>query len=252
MLAFYFLAAQVLIIGGITLLERWQNPVPTDWLRNIQCWALDLGVAFLVLPFFNDWSGQSLIDGAQLPFIVAFLIFLVVRDGSEFAFHVLQHKVGFLWKMHSLHHSDPEMSALTTNRHFWGDQLIKALTIWPLTSVIISQTETMLLVYAVATLYNYFIHANLKVDYGKWSWVLNCPAYHRLHHSRLPEHYNTNFAAMLPIFDVIFGTYRRAEGWPPTGQATTPRSFRELVSWPHFESRVDEEEQAATARPATA
>ena len=46
------------------------------------------------------------------------------------ALFLASHRIPALWAMHSLHHSDPEMTALTTNRHFWGDQLIKALTIW--------------------------------------------------------------------------------------------------------------------------
>ncbi|MFM6830284.1 MAG: sterol desaturase family protein, partial [Novosphingobium sp.] len=133
------------------------------------------------------------------------------------------------------------------NRHFWGEQVVKAATIWPLTTMIISQTDAMIAGFSVLSLYNYVIHANLRIDFGKWSWVLNAPAYHRRHHSKLPEHFDSNFAALFPVFDVIFGTYRRPDGWPPTGQATAPRSLRELLSWPHFEGRVDEVEAEAPA-----
>ena len=230
--ALVYIVGQVLLIVAITLFERQRHRGPTDWLRNLQAWGVDVGASFLFLPLLHDWRGASLIDGANLPLVIAFPLFLLVRDGTEFAFHLAQHKVGFLWRMHSLHHSDPEMSALTTNRHFWGDQVIKALTIWPLTTMIISQNSAMLAIYAALALYNYVIHANLKIDFGKWSWVLNCPAYHRRHHSLLPEHYDTNFAALLPIFDVICGTYRRPDGWPPTGQASAPASLADVAAWP--------------------
>lgn len=247
MTALIFLLSQILLIGGITMLERRRHPGPTDWARNLQVWALNIGAGFLFLRYFQDWKGPSLIDGKALPFIVAFPLFLLIRDFTEFFFHAAQHRVGFLWRMHSLHHSDPEMTALTTNRHFWGEQVIKAMTIWPLTTMFVSQTTAMVAGFSVLSLYNYFIHANLKVDFGKWSWVLNCPAYHRRHHSKLEEHYNSNYAALFPIWDVIFGTYRRPDGWPPTGQATAPEKFSDLLAWPALPAEPAEKPLGAAA-----
>lgn len=227
-----FIAAAIAIMAGITYAERKLHPGRTDWWRNLQSWAIDLGFGIAVLGFLPDWHGHSLIDGQAMPFLLAFPLFLLARDFTEFLFHYAQHRIPALWAMHSLHHSDREMTALTTNRHFWGDQVIKAITIWPATTMIITQSRSMIVAYAVISLYNYAIHANLKIDFGRWSWVLNCPAYHRRHHSRLPEHYDTNFAALFPIFDVIFGTYRRPDGWPPCGQDEEPHSFGDLLFWP--------------------
>ena len=243
MTALIFIVLQFVILGVIMLLERRQNPVATDWWRNIQCWVIDLGTGFLFLRYFPDWKGASLIDGKSLPIWIAIPIFLVVRDALEFSFHFAQHRVGFLWRMHSLHHSDPEMSALTTNRHFWGDKFIKAMTIWPLTTLIISQSWVMVTAYAAISIYHLFVHANLKVSFGRFSWMLNSPAYHRIHHSRLPQDYDTNMAALFPIFDVLCGTYRKPTGWPPTGYAAAPERFGELLVWP----MVHQDEEAVKA-----
>lgn len=252
MIALIFIMTQMLVIAGITYSERLRNSGPSDWLRNLQSWVIDLGASFLILPFFSNWKGAALIDGKALPFYIAFPIFILVRDFLEFAFHQAQHRVPLLWRMHSLHHSDPEMSALTTNRHFWGDQVIKAATIWPLTSVLISQTKGMLAIYAVVTLYNYFIHANIKVNFGRLSWLLNCPAYHRRHHSKLPQDYDSNFAALFPIWDVIFGSYRRPDGWPPTGLAKMPARVTDLVIWPFLNHEPVPAKAQAAENPVTA
>src|SRR5258706_15193675 len=68
-------------------------------------------------------------------------------------------------------------------------------------------------------LWGYFIHLNLRLPLGPLTPVLGGPHLHRIHHSRLPEHQDKNFAAFFPIFDLLFGTYyppSRAE-YPATG-----------------------------------
>lgn len=222
----------IAIMAGITALEKVRNPGPTDWLRNLQAYGIDFLIAFVVHRYWPQWMGGSLIDAGAMSFWIALPLFFLVRDFTEWLFHYAQHRLPWLWAMHSLHHSDPEMTALTTNRHFWGDRLVKALTIWPLATMVMNPTDAIFQVYMVFSLYNYFIHANLKVDFGRWSWLLNGPAYHRRHHSRLPEHYDTNFAALFPIFDVIAGTYRRPDGWPPCGLDDAPKSAADLMVWP--------------------
>ena len=91
------------------------------------------------------------------------------------------------------------MNATTTERHFWGDQFIKAVTIWPAASLVVRPSTPALVVYVMFGLWNYVAHSKLPFSFGRFSWVLNSPAYHRRHHSALPEHHNSNFAALLPV-----------------------------------------------------
>ena len=228
-----FIGLSLALIAGITVVENRRNPGSNDWRINLQSWVINTAIAMAFAQYWPRWMGGSLIDAATLPLWLAVPLYLVVRDFFEWLFHLAQHRVPVLWAMHSLHHSDEEMTALTTNRHFWGDQLIKALTIWSAASMVVRGTETLAYIYAAVGLYHYFVHARLHVDFGRLSWLLNCPAYHRRHHSRLPEHYDSNLAALFPIWDVMFGTYRRPDGWPPCGlDEGRPRSFRELLNWP--------------------
>ncbi len=227
----------ILLMASLTLviaaIEARADPAPTDWRRNLQAWVVNASFGALIALFVPAWTGGSVLDLAHRPFWMALIVFTLLADFLEFAFHVAQHRVPFLWRMHSLHHSDPEMSTLTTNRHFWGDQLIKGLTIWPLLAVLAGPSPAHVLIFNAISFYNFVIHAKLKIDFGRWSWMLNCPAYHRQHHSRLMEHHNTNFAALFPIWDVLFGTYRRPNGWPPCGLPDeAPQSVQDIVFWP--------------------
>jgi sterol desaturase/sphingolipid hydroxylase (fatty acid hydroxylase superfamily) len=228
-----FTAISLAFIAGITAFEHWRNPGPSDWRINLQSWVINTGIALLFAHYWPHWRGGSLIDAETLPFWLALPLFFLVRDFLEWLYHVAQHRIPALWAIHSLHHSDPEMTALTTNRHFWGDQLVKSLTIWSAMSMLMRGTDALVYTYAAVSLYNYFVHARVEVNFGRFSWLLNSPAYHRLHHSRLPEHYDTNLAALFPVWDVLFGTYRRPDGWPPCGlDEGRPRTFRELINWP--------------------
>lgn len=226
------MAVMVAFAGAVVALEYLRGVRGTDWRTNLTAWTMHIAAAFAFLPLLPLWQGHGLIDGAALPFWLAFPLYLVVHDLGEYLFHRAQHRIPLLWAMHSLHHSDPKMSALTTMRHFWGDQLVKTVTIWSAASLVISPTAELVLVYSLAMLWNFVVHSALRIDFGRWSWLLNTPAYHRRHHSQLPEHYDSNFAGLLPIFDVIAGSYHRPDGFPPTGLDVRPEGAVEVALWP--------------------
>jgi sterol desaturase/sphingolipid hydroxylase (fatty acid hydroxylase superfamily) len=168
----------------------------------------------------------------QWPLWLGLPLFFLAMDFGEYAYHRAQHAIPWLWKMHALHHSDPCMNATTAQRHWWGDQFLKAMTIWPAVTLLLGPSVGITAVWSMVSVYHIFVHANLKVNYGRFSVLLNNPAYHRIHHSRSAEHYDTNFAALFPIYDVIFGSYRRPEAFVETGLERTTENMAEGVLWP--------------------
>ena len=100
-------------------------------------------------------------------------------------------------------------------------------------------------IFNLASFWHIVVHARLPISFGPLSWLLNSPAYHRRHHSSLPEHYNSNFSALFPIFDVLCGSYNRPDGWPPTGLDREPESMLDLLAWP-----VRQDREAAEGMPA--
>ena len=72
---------------------------------------------------------------------------------------------------------------------------------------------------AMFTAWVVFLHTNIKLHLGPFAVLFNGPQGHRIHHSRVSEHFDKNYAAFFPIWDVIFCTYhhpRRGE-YPLTG-----------------------------------
>jgi sterol desaturase/sphingolipid hydroxylase (fatty acid hydroxylase superfamily) len=155
-------------------------------------------------------------------------------DLGEYLFHRAQHAIPFLWAMHSLHHSDTALNVTSAQRHFWLEPAMKSVTIWLLVSLLFRADTLIFTTYFLASLANLLFHSNLRLGVGRASWLINTPQYHRLHHSIEPEHNGVNYAAILPIFDVLTGAYRRprAGEYPATGLPERSARPHELLVWP--------------------
>ena len=162
--------------------------------------------------------------------------YFLAMDLGEYLFHRAQHAVPALWAMHSLHHSDRAFDSATTARHFWLEPAIKMVTIWLAVGMLLKTPASVVGIYVLVSFWHYVVHSNTRLDFGRWSWVLNGPGYHRLHHSDAPEHFDINFASLFPIFDVLSGSYRplrqgeRVQTGLDTGDE--PSTVLEMVMWP--------------------
>jgi sterol desaturase/sphingolipid hydroxylase (fatty acid hydroxylase superfamily) len=106
-------------------------------------------------------------------------------------------------------------------------------------------------------MWNFALHSSVPLDFGRFSWLLNSPEYHRRHHSSDPADYNGNYAALLPIWDVLFGGYHRPTGHPVTGlkiqdRPRKPENLPELVVWPLIWARQPTPEPRPAANPSAA
>ncbi len=146
---------------------------------------------------------------------------LICIDFLYYWYHRAQHHFRFLWAIHELHHADVELNATSSYRTYWLEAPVQ---------MILVTTPTLLLfgwlgedharnVLGCSLSFLIFSHANLKLPLGAVGRWLIGPQVHRIHHSRLPEHQDRNFAQFFPFLDRLFGSFwapARAE-FPPTG-----------------------------------
>jgi sterol desaturase/sphingolipid hydroxylase (fatty acid hydroxylase superfamily) len=240
----YLLGLPVAMALALILWER-RAPASAaqrgEWMNNGTAFALTMFSLTFLAPLIAvsetglvNGLGGGLVDLRPMAWPVGALIYLVAMDLGEYLFHRAQHALPWLWAMHSLHHSDRGMNFTTSQRHFWLDPAIKSVTIWLAVSLLFRADPLILTIYFVISVWHLVTHANIRLGFGAFSWVLNSPQYHRLHHSGDARHYNANFAALFPIFDVLSGSYRRpAPGeFPDTGLDDTVTRPLELVIWP--------------------
>lgn len=149
-----------------------------------------------------------------------FLLYLVAFDFFGYWFHRLQHVSWWFWQTHKLHHNDESVNASTAFRHHWTHHLLTnffiTLPIGVIIAIGLPGGRFWILLYFA---YAMFVHMNARIGFGRFSWVLASPQFHRIHHSALLEHFDKNLASYFPIWDIIFGTYHHPKPgeYPPTG-----------------------------------
>lgn len=238
----------IVVLAAALILERLRparSDQRGDWWINLRAWGVYFAAALTSTPIaagaatlIVNAAGGGLI---RLPdtgwgLALGVLVYLLAMDLGEYLFHRAQHAIPLLWAMHSLHHSDRAVNATTTNRHFWLEPAIKSVTIWMAVGLLFKASIAIVALYGVLTLYNLLLHSNVRLSFGRFSWLVNSPHYHRIHHSREARHFGGNYAALLTIYDLIGGTYRRPEpeDFPETGLAEGPgpSEIWQVLIWP--------------------
>jgi sterol desaturase/sphingolipid hydroxylase (fatty acid hydroxylase superfamily) len=108
---------------------------------------------------------------------------IAAMDGANWLARYADHRLGALWRFRALHHSQEELSVLTSFRahplmHTTGFILatIPVVALMPDRPI----APVLITIYiCVGTLQ----HANLRLTFGPLGRVLVSPAYHRLHHA---------------------------------------------------------------------
>lgn len=141
----------------------------------------------------------------QPHWLQAIEIYLLV-DFLGYWTHRLFHRGGW-WHFHAVHHSSEDLDWLGSLRVHPVNEIINKLTqVTPVLLLGFNPAVTLSSA-PVLTLYAIFLHANLNWDFGPLRRIIASPVFHRWHHSRLNEAWDKNFAGLLPLWDILFGTY---------------------------------------------
>lgn len=161
----------------------------------------------------------------NIPFVLQLLFALFIADLFQYARHFTSHKIPFLWRFHSIHHSPTKLDWLSGSRSHLFDLIFdRAVIFMPIyflgfkESVFISYT-------AVVALQSVWAHTNSFVDLGWLKYVIVTPQYHRWHHAKEKVAHDKNFAVHFPVIDMIFGTYFSLKNGHPKSTGITENDF---------------------------
>jgi sterol desaturase/sphingolipid hydroxylase (fatty acid hydroxylase superfamily) len=180
-------------------------------------------------------------------------LFWFVFDFFYYWLHRSQHAFGKLWRLHSVHHSIEELNIVNSFHHVTEPVVQVAFALVPAIFLIGIDYPFVMAMAVLFRVQMSLIHANCRLRYGPLKYVFAEPIYHRIHHSIEKQHWDKNFAAFFPVWDVIFGTayFPKKGEYPKTGLSNQrePRSVGEYVMAPFRKPLGDFEtvEQAKAA-----
>jgi sterol desaturase/sphingolipid hydroxylase (fatty acid hydroxylase superfamily) len=193
---------------------------------------LSFGAAELVA---EHASWIELRSTAHWPVWLLIPLTIVAMDGANWLAHYADHRLDALWRFHALHHSQEELSVLTS---FRAHPLMHTTGFILATIPVVALMPTRPIAPVLITIYiciGTLQHANLRWTFGPVGRVIVSPAYHRFHHDT--ENQGLNLGVVLTIWDVLIGRAR----FP---------SRRDAVGRTGLDGRPVPVEQAGSARPA--
>jgi len=167
---------------------------------------------------------------------IAVVASVIIMDFVIYLQHVMVHAVPVLWRLHRVHHADPDYDVTTGARFHTFEiilsMLIKFATILLLGPPVIAVILFEIILNATAM----FNHSNIGLPAGldrALRWFLVTPDMHRVHHSVEDDEANSNFGFSLTWWDRIFGTYRDQPRGGHQGMTIGIHKYRDTkdVSW---------------------
>lgn len=148
----------------------------------------------------------------EAPGGLEFLGALVLLDLWHYATHVVAHHVPVLWRFHAVHHNADRLDATVAMRFHMVEIAWLGLTTIPFAVALGIPIEHVAAYNAILIPASLFHHADLAVParlerFLKYAIVT--PRMHWVHHSRWAPETNSNYGAVLPVWDRLFGTYRQ-------------------------------------------
>ena len=152
----------------------------------------------------------AVIDISHWSMGLQLLTFFIVLDFVQWFTHVLLHKFEFLWRFHKVHHSVKEMGFAAHLRYHWMENILyKPLKTFGVMILGGFEPEQAYIVHFIAISIGHLNHANIKITWGPFKYLLNNSVMHLYHHVKaLPKGrpQGINFGISLSIWDYIFKT----------------------------------------------
>ncbi|MCU7915864.1 MAG: sterol desaturase family protein [Candidatus Thiodiazotropha sp. (ex Gloverina cf. vestifex)] len=196
------------------------------WTSNLGLVVLNTLVLRLLFPTaavgmaaYADAQNWGLLHNVEISDWLKILIAVILLDLAIYLQHVMVHAVPALWRLHRVHHADPDYD-LTTGVRFHPIEIILSMLIKIATIAALGPPVVAVIIFEVVlngmAMFN---HGNVKLPHRvdqSLRWLVVTPDMHRVHHSIEPDETNSNFGFNLSIWDRLMGTYQEQ---PRLGQA---------------------------------
>lgn len=201
-------------------LMAWEALFPAQQLPKVKYWKLKGLIAFAVyfyvasyLPLLTDpfLSKYQFFDLTSLGNVGGGIFAIVLYEFGVFVWHRAMHKSDLLWRVfHQMHHSAERMDTYGTFYFSIMDMVGFTFLGSVCLALLVGVTPQAVTIMLLGTMFlSVFQHTNIKTP--QWlGYIIQRPESHTVHHAKGIHKYNYSD---LPIFDIIFGTFKNPKGY---------------------------------------
>jgi sterol desaturase/sphingolipid hydroxylase (fatty acid hydroxylase superfamily) len=154
---------------------------------------------------------MGLLKLLHLPVWLETAVAVALLDYTLYVWHVLTHKVPFLWRFHLVHHADLDLDASTALRFHFGELVLSVP--WRAGQIILIGVSPLALsiwqmLLRISILFH---HSNVRLPIESERWLnilIVTPRMHGIHHSIVREETDSNWSSGLTFWDRLHGTLR--------------------------------------------
>mgnify|MGYP001817987742 FL=1 len=218
-LAFFFCIFAVMAIWElvaprrqliVSKVLRWSNNLALVLLNSILLRLL-FPAAAMGMAIFVGEQGWGMFNYYDVSFSVAVIASVIIMDAMIYLQHVMVHAIPVLWRLHRVHHADPDFD-VTTGARFHPLEIILSMMIKFAVIILLGPPVAAVVIFEILlNVIAMFNHSNVRLytTLDKYlRLLLVTPDMHRVHHSVEADESNSNFGFNLPWWDRLFGTYR--------------------------------------------
>ncbi|HEY5926479.1 MAG TPA: sterol desaturase family protein [Kofleriaceae bacterium] len=170
--------------------------------------AISASIPFLMIDAIRPYR---LLPGHELGVVGGTVVGIVASELIIYWVHRLHHRVSFLWRwIHQLHHSAERVDVFGS-AYFHPFEIIEGTVVGVVFfNVVLGLAPEAALLAALWQAFNgVFQHANIRTP--TWlGYFVQRPEAHAIHHERGVHDFNY---ANLPVWDILFGTFRNPREW---------------------------------------
>jgi sterol desaturase/sphingolipid hydroxylase (fatty acid hydroxylase superfamily) len=211
------------ILAAYAVLMVWEAIMPARELPVTKGWRFRTTISFAIFFFLSTYlpmiwdqylAPYQLVNLSGLGIFGSAVVGLLVYELAVYIWHRGMHRSTLLWRsFHQMHHS---ADRLDTWGAFYFSPLDMigwtALSSFTLVLIVGVPAEAATIILLATTFFAIFQHANIRTP--QWlGYIIQRPEAHTVHHGL--NHHADNYSD-LPLFDILFGTFRNPRGFDRT------------------------------------
>jgi sterol desaturase/sphingolipid hydroxylase (fatty acid hydroxylase superfamily) len=214
--------------GLRTLKHSYFTNVCTYLFNDITLSVLSIPSLYLVAQQFSGHGLLSAVQAGPLQWLLTFLLL----DLSLYAWHYATHHFDGFWLFHKVHHSDRSFNVTTGLRFHMGELVLEVIVRVLFIAAVGVSAEVVLINQTLISLFVLFHHTNVTFPHeALLSKVIIVPRLHRMHHSALREEHDSNYGAVLSVWDRLMGTLREGEPQEIGLKGVDEQRFADLIRY---------------------